>query len=58
MIKNAQEKIVLADSTKCEAIFPSVFSDGSDLDRLITDIDAPESFVEGFVAHGVEVMLA
>jgi DeoR family fructose operon transcriptional repressor len=58
MIKNSQEKVVLADSTKCESIFPSVFSDGSDLDRIITDLDAPENFVEGFVAQGVEVMLA
>lgn len=58
MIKNSQEKVVLADSTKCESIFPSVFSDGSDLDRIITDLDAPETFIDGFVAQGVEVMLA
>ena len=57
-MKNSQESVVLADSTKCEEIFPSVFSDGNNLDRVITDIDAPQQFVDGFINLGVEVVLA
>ncbi|MEY4311766.1 MAG: hypothetical protein RLZZ571_536 [Actinomycetota bacterium] len=58
MMKHSQESVVLVDSTKCEEIFPSVFSDGHNLDRLITDIDAPQQFVDGYIKLGVEVVLA
>ena len=58
MMKHSQESIVLVDSTKCEEVFPSVFSDGHNLDRLITDIDAPQQFVDGYIQLGVEVVLA
>lgn len=58
MMKHAQESVALVDSTKCEEIFPSVFSDGHNLDRLITDIDAPQQFVDGYIKLGVEVVLA
>jgi DeoR family fructose operon transcriptional repressor len=58
MIKHSQENVVLVDSTKFGAIFPSVFSDGSNLDRIITDIDAPLEMVENYISKGVEVVLA
>lgn len=58
MMRNAQESVVLVDSTKVESIFPSVFSDGKDLDRIITDIDASQELVDGYIKKGVEVVLA
>lgn len=58
MVRNSQESVVLVDSTKCNSVFPSVFSDGNDIDRIITDIDAPSDCVEGFIKRGVEVVLA
>ena len=58
MMRNAQESVVLVDSTKVDAIFPSVFTDGKDLDRIITDIDASQELVDGYIKKGVEVVLA
>lgn len=58
MMRNSQESVVLVDSTKVDAIFPSVFSDGKDLDRIITDIDASQELVDGYINKGVEVVLA
>ena len=58
MMRNSQEKIVLADSTKFGGVFPAAFALPSQIDRLITDIDAPQSSIDSLVAAGVEVVLA
>jgi DeoR family fructose operon transcriptional repressor len=58
MMKSSQENVVLADHTKFGAVFPAVFANPSQIDRLITDIDAPMAQVEALAALGVEVELA
>ncbi len=57
-IANARETVVLADSGKFGRVFPAAFAMPKDIDRLITDIDAPHIAVEALVTAGVEVVLA
>lgn len=58
LITYSQEKIVLADSAKFGAVYPAAFALAVDIDRLITDLDAPQAAVDEFVQAGVEVVLA
>ena len=58
MMRVAQESIVLADGSKFDSVFPSVFAASADIDRVVTDIEAPQAQVEQMVAAGVEVTLA
>lgn len=58
LIAYSQEKIVLADSTKFGSVFPAAFALAEDIDRLITDMEAPQSAIDAFVQAGVEVVLA
>ena len=57
-IANAQESIVLADSTKFGNVFPSAFALPETIDRIITDMQAPQNTIDSLVTHGVEVVLA
>lgn len=56
-IKNAQESVVLADSTKFGSIFPVAFSEIDGVDRLITNIDADKDSVEMLLKKGLEIEL-
>lgn len=58
LIAYSQEKIVLADSTKFGAVYPAAFALASDIDRLITDMEAPQAAIDALVEAGVEVVLA
>ena len=58
LIAYSQEKIVLADSTKFGAVYPAAFALASDIDRLITDMEAPQAAIDALVQAGVEVVLA
>ena len=57
-IANAQESIVLADSTKFGSVFPAAFALPEKIDRIITDMQAPQNTIDSLVTHGVEVVLA
>lgn len=58
LIAYSQEKIVLADSAKFGAVYPASFALAEDVDRLITDMEAPQAAIDAFVEAGVEVVLA
>lgn len=58
MIRISQEIVVLADGTKFDAVFPAAFADAEQIDRVITDMSAPQAAVDQLVAAGVEVTLA
>ncbi len=58
MIQNAQETIVLADHTKFSQVFTSSFATAAEVDRVITDVDAPLEQVEALRKAEVEVVLA
>ena len=55
-IEHAREKVVLADSGKFGRVFPAAFALPKDIDRLITDGDAPRSAVDALTSAGVEVV--
>ncbi|NBW74032.1 MAG: DeoR/GlpR transcriptional regulator, partial [Microbacteriaceae bacterium] len=42
MIANSTEKILLADNSKFGAAYPAVFAKFNEIDRIITDINAPQ----------------
>lgn len=58
MITNARKVIVLCDSSKLGTDYLVSFGAISDIDILITDSDAPKTFVHSLREHGVEVVLA
>ncbi len=58
MIANTQETIVLADHTKFSQVFTSSFASISEIDRIITDVNAPMDQVDALRANEVEVVLA
>jgi DeoR family fructose operon transcriptional repressor len=58
MVRNSQECIVLADSTKFGQRFGSRFADLDSIDRLVTDINAPSQSLETLRAFDLEVVLA
>lgn len=58
MIRYAEEHIVLADATKFGARYSAAFATTADIDRIVTDIAAPQTMVDAFVNVGVEVVIA
>jgi len=58
MIRYSEEQIVLADSTKFGVVYSAAFATTDDVDRVITDIAAPQTMVDAFVSAGVEVVIA
>lgn len=58
MIQRSGERILLSDSGKFGRSYPSRFADFKDFDRVITDIDIDQEYVEKFSSAGVEVALA
>lgn len=58
MVRNSEECIVLADSTKFGQRFGSRFADLNSIDRVVTDLDAPSQALEFLRNHDVEVVIA
>lgn len=58
MVTNAHRVVVLADSTKLGNDYLVSFADVSAIDVVITDENAPESFVEDLRSHEIEVVIA
>ncbi len=58
VIASARQLIVLIDSHKIGRVFPYLISHPSELHTVITDEDAPATFVQSLQALDVEVILA
>jgi len=58
MLSNAAETILLADNKKFGSTYPATFSAPGDFDRLVTDLDTQQSFIDKFTHYGVEVVVA
>jgi DeoR family fructose operon transcriptional repressor len=58
MIKNSEERILLADNSKFGATYPVTFGGPENFDRLVTDFESDSAFIERFTARGVEVVVA
>jgi DeoR/GlpR family transcriptional regulator of sugar metabolism len=57
-ISSAQQNIILADSSKLERITFAKVGKLSDVDRIITDQDAPPDLVEKLTKLGLDVIVA
>jgi DeoR family fructose operon transcriptional repressor len=58
MIENSVERIVLADNSKFGSVYPVNFGGPKDVDRLVTDLETDDSFIDRFTSSGVEVVVA
>ena len=58
MIKNSQESIVLADSSKFGQRFGTRFATLGQVDRLVTDLSASSQSLEPLKSYDLEVVLA
>lgn len=58
MVTNAHKVVVLCDATKLGNDYLVSFASTDDIDVLITDDSAPESFLEALKAREVEVVIA
>lgn len=56
MIANAAERVLLADHSKFGHAFAAKFAAPADIDRLVTDLDIPEDFLN--TLHDCDVVLA
>lgn len=58
MMNRSAERILLLDSGKFGPVYPARFADFRDFDRLVTNVDADQVFIDSFMKQGVEVALA
>ena len=58
MIANAGERILLADNSKFGSSFAAKFATVGDFDRLVTDAETPEDFLNTFRNSECDVVLA
>ncbi|AKK11286.1 DeoR/GlpR family DNA-binding transcription regulator [Corynebacterium uterequi] len=58
MVINAHKVVVLCDSTKLGNDYLVSFAPTTSIDALITDANAPESFLEGLREREIEVVIA
>jgi DeoR family fructose operon transcriptional repressor len=58
MIKNSEERILLADNSKFGSTYPVSFGGPEHFDRLITDLETDTGFIDKFTERGVEVVVA
>ncbi|MEY4714429.1 MAG: hypothetical protein RIQ37_759 [Actinomycetota bacterium] len=58
MMQRSSERILLLDSGKFGPVYPARFADFSDFDRVVTNLDADQNYVDKFSSVGVEVALA
>lgn len=58
IMRNSVEKILLIDSGKFGSVYPARFAEFGSFDRIVTNFDADQSYLDSFIAAGVEVALA
>lgn len=58
MIANSTETILLADNSKFGAAYPAVFARFNEIDRIVTDMNAPQEYLDAFQAAETEAVLA
>ena len=58
MIANSTETILLADNSKFGSAYPAVFAKFDEIDRIVTDISAPQEYLEIFASAETEAVLA
>jgi DeoR family fructose operon transcriptional repressor len=58
MIANSTESVLLADSSKFGFAYPAVFSRFHEIDRIVTDMDAPQEYLDAFLNAETDVVLA
>ena len=58
MIKQAQQVIVVADSTKVGIVSPALICQASAVHILVTDTDLPQEKYDAIVARGIQVIRA
>ncbi len=58
MIANSTETVLLADNSKFGAAYPSVFAKFNEVDRVVTDMNAPQEYLDAFQAADTEAVLA
>ncbi len=58
MIANSTESVLLADSSKFGASYPSVFARFNEIDRIVTDMNVPQEYLDAFQAADTEAVLA
>jgi DeoR family transcriptional regulator, fructose operon transcriptional repressor len=58
MMANSLERILLVDSGKFGSSYPARFANFDSFDRVVTNFDAEQIYVDGFGDAGVEVALA
>jgi DeoR family fructose operon transcriptional repressor len=58
MMQRANERILLADSGKFGIAYPAKFANFADFDRVVTNVDIEQEFLDRFASDGVEVVLA
>ncbi len=58
MIRQAQQVIVVADSTKVGAVSPALICPSSSVHVLVTDSDLSQEKYDAIVAHGIKVIRA
>jgi DeoR family fructose operon transcriptional repressor len=58
MIANSTERILLADNSKFGATYPAVFANLDEIDRVVTDMSAPQEYLDAFAQAETEAVLA
>lgn len=58
MMLRSSERILLLDSGKFGPVYPARFADFNNFDRLVTNLDADQDYLDRFTREGVEVALA
>ena len=58
MMQQANERILLADSGKFGIAYPAKFANFGDFDRVVTNVDIEQEYLDRFSSVGVDVALA
>lgn len=58
MIAHSTETILLADHSKFGAAYPAVFAKFNEVDRIVTDMAAPQEYLDAFAANETDAVLA
>lgn len=58
MIAHSTERVLLADNSKFGSAYPAIFAKFDEIDRIVTDMNAPQEYLEAFEAADTEAVLA
>ncbi|MEY2826777.1 MAG: hypothetical protein RLZZ122_1141 [Actinomycetota bacterium] len=58
MMQQSSERILLADSGKFGIAYPAKFANFGDFDRVVTNLDIEQQYLDKFSSAGVDVVLA